>query len=96
MKPKKASGVNIPEAQRGTVAIKLRVPPEVAEELDDLAERWGLTRSGAVGRLVEEAMAPVEWNEPPKVRPGFLGEVIGAAQHKSPANLRNDSEGNER
>lgn len=53
-KTKKASGVNIPEAQRHTVRVVLRVPPDVAEALDDLAERWGLTRSGAVARLVEK------------------------------------------
>lgn len=50
---KKASGRNIPEAERGTVQVKLRLPPDVAEDLDELAARWGLTRSGAVARLVE-------------------------------------------
>lgn len=52
---KKASGVNIPEARRGTIQLKLRLPPDVADDLDTLAERWGITRSGAVARLVEEA-----------------------------------------
>lgn len=51
---KKAPGVNIPEAQRGTVQVKLRLPPDVAEALDTLAEKWNLTRSGAVARLLEE------------------------------------------
>ncbi len=54
MKKPKASGRNIPEAQRGTVAVKLRLPVDVADALDEIAERWGLTRSGAVGRMVEE------------------------------------------
>ncbi len=54
-KKKKPSGVNIPNSQRKTVQILLRVPVDVKEDLDDLAERWGLTRSGAVARLVEEA-----------------------------------------
>lgn len=54
MANKKASGENIPEAQRGTVQVKLRLPPDVADALDELAERWGLTRSGTVARLVEE------------------------------------------
>lgn len=54
-KKKKAPGINIPEAQRHTVAVKLRLPPEVAEELDEIAERWGVTRSGAVARLLEKA-----------------------------------------
>ena len=51
---KKPSGKNIPEAQRSTVQVKLRLPTEVAEDLDDLAERWGLTRSGVVAKLVED------------------------------------------
>lgn len=55
-KTKKASGVNIPEAQRGTVQVKLRLPPDVKEDLDDLAERWGLTVSGTVATLVERAL----------------------------------------
>ena len=51
---RKASGANIPEAQRGSVQVKLRLPPDVAESLDELAAKWGLTRSGTVARLVEE------------------------------------------
>lgn len=50
---KKKPGKNIPNAQRHTVQILLRVPPDVAERLDELAERWGITRSGAVAKLVE-------------------------------------------
>lgn len=52
---RKASGRNVREDERGTVAVKLRLPPDVAEDLDELAERWGVTRSGAVAKLVEEA-----------------------------------------
>lgn len=52
-KKKKASGVNIPNSQRHTVQVLLRLPPEVAEALDELAERWRMTRSGTVARLVE-------------------------------------------
>jgi hypothetical protein len=52
---KKASGRNVREAERGTVAVKLRVPPEVAEALDDFAERRRVTRSGAVAILLEIA-----------------------------------------
>lgn len=55
---RKASGVNIPEAQRGTVQVKLRLPPDVADDLDLLAQRWGVTRSGAVAMLVERALEP--------------------------------------
>ncbi len=54
-KKTKASGVNIPEAQRGQKQVKLRLPEDVIEDLDGLAKRWGLTRSGTVARLVEEA-----------------------------------------
>jgi predicted DNA-binding protein len=50
---KKVSGRNIPEAERGTVQVKLRLPPEVAEELDEVAQRWGVTRSGAVAKLLD-------------------------------------------
>ena len=55
MAKKKASGRNIPEAERGTIQVKLRLPPDVADDLDELARRWNLTRSGAVARLVERA-----------------------------------------
>ena len=54
MKTKKHSGANIPEAQRGTVQVKLRLPPDVADDLDDLAERLRLTRSGTVAWLLEQ------------------------------------------
>lgn len=51
---KKASGVNIPEKQRHTVRVVLRVPEEIRDGIDELAAKWGLTRSGTVARLVEE------------------------------------------
>lgn len=54
MATKKKPGKNIPNAQRHTVQVLLRVPPDVAERLDELAEEWGVTRSGCVARLVEE------------------------------------------
>lgn len=53
MASKKPPGRNIREAERNTVAVKLRLPPEVAEELDELAERLRMTRSGAVAWLLE-------------------------------------------
>jgi predicted DNA-binding protein len=53
VKPRKASGKNIPESQRSTVAVKLRLPPEVAEALDELADRLGLTRAGTVSMLLD-------------------------------------------
>ena len=54
MATKKKSGKNIPNAQRHTVQVLLRVPPEIAERIEELAEEWGLTKAGAVARLVEE------------------------------------------
>lgn len=56
MAAKKKPGKNIPNAQRHTVQILLRVPPDVAEDLDELAEKWGLTRSRTVARLIEQAL----------------------------------------
>jgi hypothetical protein len=49
---KRASGINIPEAQRTTVQVKLRLDVDVAEDLDALAERWGVNRSQCVARMV--------------------------------------------
>lgn len=51
---KKASGRNVKENERGTVAVKLRLPPDVADDLDDIAARWGVTRSGAVALMIEK------------------------------------------
>ena len=58
MRPRKKNpGRNVREAERSTIAVKLRLPPDVAEELDDVAERWGVTRSGAVARLLTIGIA---------------------------------------
>jgi hypothetical protein len=54
MATKKAPGRNVAEHERHTVQVKLRLPPDVAEELDELAARWKVTRSGAVARLLEK------------------------------------------
>lgn len=48
----KASGRNIGEHERNTVAIKLRVLRPVADELRDRAERSGMTASAVVSALV--------------------------------------------
>lgn len=50
---KKRSGPNIPEAQRGTVQLKLRVPAETLAQLDALCELGG--RSHFVASLIETA-----------------------------------------
>ncbi len=52
-KPPVRSGPNIPESQRHTVRITIRVPPAVAEALDELADDWGVGVSAVVVRLVE-------------------------------------------
>jgi len=53
MASKKKPGRNISEAERHTIQVKLRLPPDVAERLDDLAERRGLTRAGTVEWLLD-------------------------------------------
>ena len=49
---KKRSGRNIPEAQRGTVQVKLRLAKASADRLRALAELSGKTTSELVGELV--------------------------------------------
>ena len=53
MKKVKASGVNIPEAQRTTIPVKLRLSPEAAEDLETFATELGLTRSAFVEHMLE-------------------------------------------
>lgn len=53
---KRGPGRNIAEAERNTVAIKLRVPEEYRDDLDELAATRRLTRSGMVARLIDVAM----------------------------------------
>ena len=60
---RKTSGRNVLERERSTVQVKLRLPQDVADDLDDLAERWKITRSGAVARLLEERATPDRSNE---------------------------------
>lgn len=50
----KESGLNIPEAQRGTVAIKLRLLPDVAERLRLLAGDGGVS-AWVAARVQREA-----------------------------------------
>ncbi len=44
--------MTVPEGQRRTVAIKLRLPPEAAAALRALAEKHGATVSEVVARMV--------------------------------------------
>ncbi len=52
MATKRKPGKNIPETQRTTVQVKLRLDVDVAEDLDALAARWGMNRSQCVARMV--------------------------------------------
>ena len=60
-KKKRLPGKNIPEAQRRTRAVKLRLRPEVAVGLDAVAASLGLTRSAAVSWMVERAISTLEF-----------------------------------
>ena len=51
-RPKKASGANVGEWQRGTERIVLRLPPDVAATVRARAEAEELTLSAYVARLV--------------------------------------------
>jgi len=57
--PRPRSGAD-PEHARHTQQVKLRLPPDVAEDLDALALRWRVTRSGAVAKMVERAIVEAE------------------------------------
>jgi hypothetical protein len=47
--------VTVPEAQRHTVQVKLRLSPDAAAALRALAEKHGVTISEAVARMVAPA-----------------------------------------
>ena len=51
-------GPNIPEAQRRTVAVKLRLPPATAAHLDELVDDGGYTRSETVAAIID-----AQWEE---------------------------------
>lgn len=57
--PRPRSGAD-PEHARHTVQRKLRLPPDVDEDLVALASRWRITVSGAVAKLVERAIVEAE------------------------------------
>lgn len=54
MAAKKKPGKNIPNAQRHTKQKLFRLPPEIAERIEELALQWGITEAGVVAKLVEE------------------------------------------
>ena len=51
--PKKPSGENIPEAQRHTVQVKLRLAPAVADDLRERSMALGCSASDLVSILLE-------------------------------------------
>lgn len=51
------SGATQPEAERRAGQVLLRLSDDVRRRLDQLADAWGVTRSAAVGRLVDEETA---------------------------------------
>lgn len=63
--PRKRSGGNVHEAQRGTEAIKLRLPPGYAAKLRELAESDGYSASEWVATWIDMAQMPGE-TRPPK------------------------------
>lgn len=50
---KKASGRNVKESERNTERVSLRLDPQTAEDLRELAEQYGV----AMARVVEAAVA---------------------------------------
>jgi predicted ArsR family transcriptional regulator len=62
--PRKRSGGNVHEAQRGTEAVKLRLPPGYAAKLRTLAESDGYSISEWVASFVD--MAERDIQRPPK------------------------------
>lgn len=54
------SGPNIPENDRRTVAVKLRLPRATADLLHELALRNGQTLSGAVGEILRISQAELD------------------------------------
>ncbi len=53
MASKKKPGKNIPNAQRKTEQMLLRLPPDVDERIRELAAKWRITNAGVVARLLE-------------------------------------------
>lgn len=55
-KPKaRPGGPDSPEANRKDKVVSVRLPDEAREALDQLAARWGISRSAVVARLAIEA-----------------------------------------
>ena len=58
--PPRRGGPTQRETDRVAEQVKLRLAPDVREDLDALALRWRVTRSEAVARMVERAMVDDE------------------------------------
>lgn len=47
-----------PNASRKRPMVTITLSPEELRRLDDMAARWGISRSAAIGRLVRETQKP--------------------------------------
>jgi hypothetical protein len=65
------SGANIPEAQRSTVQLKLRVRPETAAEVRRLAKHWDCPASYVVEAMMYIAGRTLEGRQVDEAVEGF-------------------------
>lgn len=49
------SGPSFPESRNRAKVVSVRLAPEIRSALDGLAARWGLSRSAAIAKLVQDA-----------------------------------------
>ncbi len=73
---KTVSGENIPEGHRNTEAVKLRMKPEVAKVIRDLAEKHDMTLSD----IVEHAVLLYAESHAPELRRKRVEEQYGDMQ----------------
>lgn len=66
-----SSGPNIPEAQRKTVAVKLRLRPETAAEVKRLAKHWDCPASYVVEAMMYIAGRTLEGRQVDSAVEGF-------------------------
>jgi hypothetical protein len=71
MASKKASGANIPEAARNTVAVKLRLRPGTAAEVKRLAKHWDCPASYVVEAMMYIAGRTLEGRQVDEAVEGF-------------------------
>lgn len=54
--PPRRGGPTQPETSRVNQQVLLRLPPDAVDDLAELAERWGKSKSVVVADLIERAM----------------------------------------